>query len=100
MGRGFILLVFFLFLNLRGNKIYIRKKLLGFGWIPLDPGNKRWKRRVGAVTAQSIAFSLASVLYLEKAEKTELEGKGLGLVLQSGNTEELKHTPPSKSYTV
>lgn len=55
---------------------------------------------MGAVAAQSVAFSLASVLYLEKAEKTELQGKGLGLVLQSGNTKELKHIPPSKSYTV
>lgn len=36
---------FFFFLNLRGIKIYIRKKLLGFGWIPLDPGNRQWKRR-------------------------------------------------------
>lgn len=54
---------FFFFLNLRGIKIYIGKKLLGFGWIPPDPGNRQWKRRVGAITVQ--------------AEKMELWGRGL-----------------------
>lgn len=71
--------VFFSFLNLRGIKIYIRKKLLGFGWIPLDPGNRQWKRRVGAITVQ--------------AEKMELQGRGLGACFMDG-------THATKSYTV
>lgn len=33
---------------------------------------------MGAVTVQSIAFSLASVLQLEKAEKIGLRGEELG----------------------
>lgn len=33
---------------------------------------------MGAVTVQSIAFSFASVLQLEKAEKIGLWGEGLG----------------------
>lgn len=69
---------FFFFFNLRGIKIYIGKKLLGFGWIPLDPGNRQWKRRVGASTVQ--------------AEKMELQGRGLGPDLWSG-------THATKSYT-
>lgn len=54
----------FFFLNLRGIKVYIGKKLLGFGWIPLGPGNRQWKRRVGAITVQ--------------AEKMELQGREMG----------------------
>lgn len=63
---------FFFFLNLRGIKIYIRKKLLGFGWIPLDPGNRQWKRRVGAITVQ--------------AEKMELQRTGLGACFMEWDT--------------
>lgn len=60
------------FLNLRGIKIYIREKLLGFGWIPLDPGNRQWKRRMGAITVQ--------------AEKMELQGRGLGACFMEWDT--------------
>lgn len=80
--RGKVWVVFFfvcfVFLTERKQNPH-QKKLLGFGWIPLDPGNRQWKRRVGAVIVQSVAFSLASVLHLEKTEKTELQGKGLGI---------------------
>lgn len=64
-------LVFF-FLNLRGIKIYIRGELLGFGWIPLNPGKRQWKRRVGAITVQ--------------AEKMELQGRGLGACFMEWDT--------------
>lgn len=67
-----VLVFFFFFLNLRGVKICIRKKLLGFGWIPLDPGNRQWKRRVGAITVQ--------------AEKMELQQRGLGACFMEWDT--------------
>lgn len=78
MGSVFFVSFFVCFLTERKQNLH-QKKLLEFGWIPLDPGNRQWKRRVGAVIVQSVAFSLASVLHLEKTEKTELQGKGLGV---------------------
>lgn len=58
--------------------MYIRKKLLGFGWIPLDPGNRRWKKE-GRSSHRSInCFLSCFSATLGKGREDGTAGEGAG----------------------